>query len=74
MLTIPARGRYANETFFVTMEEYENLVATNSADQATEMLLFTDGAQNELIDFRYKKAREHTPRTATEAAAGNDTG
>ena len=74
MLTIPARGEYPNETFFVTMEEYENLVATNSADQATEVLLCTDGAQNELIDFRHKRVQEQTARSAAEAAAGNGTG
>lgn len=60
MLTIPARGQYANETFFITMDDYQNMVASNSAEEVTELLLFTDGVQNELIDFRKKKAHpEH---------------
>lgn len=58
MLTIPARGQYANETFFITMDDYEDLIASNGAEGATELLLFTDGVQNELIDFRQKKARQ----------------
>ncbi len=58
MLTIPARGQYANETFFITMDDYEDLIASNAAEGATELLLFTDGVQNELIDFRHKKARQ----------------
>lgn len=58
MLTIPARGEYANETFFITMDDYENLIASNVAEGATELLLFTDGVQNELIDFRQRKAHQ----------------
>ena len=55
MLTIPARGEYANETFFITMKEYQELTAANSVQNPTEIILFTDGVQNELIDFRNKK-------------------
>ena len=29
MMTIPARGEYANETYFITMEEYLDLIAYN---------------------------------------------
>ena len=55
MLTIPARGEYANETFFITMEEYKELTAANAVQNPTQLILFTDGVQNELIDFRNKK-------------------
>ena len=58
MLTIPARGQYANETFFITMDEPEDLIARNSAEKPSELLMFTDGVQNELIDFREKRANK----------------
>ena len=58
MLTIPARGQYANETFFITMEDYEDLIACNATEDPTELLLFTDGVQSELIDFRQKRAHK----------------
>ena len=35
MLTIPARGEYANETFFITMDDYLDLVASNETESAT---------------------------------------
>lgn len=56
MLTIPARGEYANETFFITMDGYKNLTAYNEVHEPEELILFTDGVQNELIDFKGKRA------------------
>ena len=70
MLTIPARGMYPNETFFVTMEGYEEMIATNDTCGVTEMILFTDGVQNELIDFQGKKPQTEAVESAVEAAGG----
>lgn len=58
MLTIPARGEYANETFFITMEEFREITAANAVQDPYEIILFTDGVQNELIDFRNKRPDE----------------
>ena len=66
MLTIPARGMYPNETFFVTMDGYEEMVARNSTCGATEVILFTDGAQNELIDFQGKKPNAEAAGSAAD--------
>ena len=63
MLTIPARGEYANETFFITMDEYQDLIASNAVEHANELILFTDGVQNELIDFKNKRARQDAIKT-----------
>lgn len=68
MLTIPARGMYPNETFFVTMDGYEEMVARNSTCNATEVILFTDGAQNELIDFQGKKPNAEASGSVAEIA------
>lgn len=70
MLTIPARGMYPNETFFVTMEGYEELVATNDTCDATEVILFTDGVQDALIDFQGKKPHDEVVESAAKAAGG----
>ena len=71
MMTIPARGEYANETYFITMEEYLDLIACNHSQHAQELILFTDGVQNELIDFSNKRPRADTltsiPRTKDDA-------
>ena len=72
MLTIPARGMYANETFFVTMDGYEKMVAFNNACDVTEVILFTDGVQNELIDFRGKKPRSEAAESTTESLAAEE--
>ena len=70
MLTIPARGIYANETFFVTMDNYEEMVAANDTCDVTEVILFTDGAQDELIDFQGKKPRAEAAEAAAECLSG----
>ena len=72
MLTIPARGQYANETFFITMDSYEDLIARNSAKDIKELMLFTDGVQNELIDFRSKRAHQDTTAELANIARGAD--
>ena len=60
MFTIPARGQYANETYFVTMPEYEELIARNCTKKASSIFLFTDGVQNAAIDFQRKRPREES--------------
>ena len=64
MMTIPARGLYPNETFFVTIEDYQAMVATNETCDADEVILFTDGVQDELIDFKGKKPRSEAVESA----------
>ena len=70
MLTIPARGMYPNETFFVTMDGYEEMVATNDTCNASEVILFTDGVQDALIDFQGKKPHAEVVESAVKAAGG----
>ena len=58
MLTIPQRGQYANETYFVTEPHCEKTQFTNQATGITALALFTDGIQKSAVDFRNRKANE----------------
>ena len=57
MLTVPQQGMYANETYFVTMPQYEQIAFVNHTDAADALLMFTDGVQRHALDFASKKPK-----------------
>ena len=52
MLTVPQRGEYVNETFFLTEPHYQQTKFTREAKGITAVALFTDGLQKEAVDFQ----------------------
>ena len=56
MLTIPLRGEYANETYFITEPRHRDIVFPNETSGINAVTLFTDGLQRLAIDFAAKKA------------------
>ena len=58
MLTIPQRGEYANETYFVTEPHFRQTIFNRETSGITAIMLFTDGLQNHAVDFRNKKAHD----------------
>lgn len=56
MLTIPQRGEYVNETFFVTEDHFQQTMFSRGASGITAVALFTDGLQKEAVDFQHRKA------------------
>ena len=56
MLTIPQRGEYVNETFFITEPHYQQTKFTREATGITALALFTDGLQKDAVDFQNRKA------------------
>ena len=58
MLTIPQRGQYANETYFVTEPHCEQTQFANKTSGITAMALFTDGIQKNAVDFRNRRAND----------------
>ena len=58
MLTIPQRGEYVNETFFITEPHYEQTKFTREATGITALALFTDGLQKDAVDFQHRKAND----------------
>ena len=58
MLTIPQRGEYVNETFFITEPHYEQTKFTREATGITALALFTDGLQKHAVDFQHRKAND----------------
>lgn len=70
MLTIPQQGEYANETYFITMPQAENIAFFNQTDSVEALLLFTDGLQQQAIDFANK--RPHTDFVASAIKNGSN--
>ena len=58
MLTVPQRGEYVNETFFITEPHYEQTKFTREATGITALALFTDGLQKDAVDFQHRKAND----------------
>ena len=56
MLTVPQRGEYVNETFFITEPHYQQTKFTREANGITALALFTDGLQKDAVDFQNRKA------------------
>ena len=55
MLTIPQQGEYANETYFITMPQAEEIAFFNQTESADTLTIFTDGLQKQAIDFAHKR-------------------
>ncbi len=55
MLTIPQQGEYANETYFITMPQAEEIAFFNQTESADALAIFTDGLQKQAIDFAHKR-------------------
>ena len=51
MLTVPQRGEYANETYFITLPRADEIAFVNQTAAATALALFTDGLHDQAIDF-----------------------
>ena len=58
MLTIPQRGEYANETYFVTNPAYQDLIFRNQGTDILALAMFTDGIQNLAIDLPNKRPND----------------
>ena len=56
MLTIPQRGEYVNETFFITEDHFHQTMFSRETSGITALALFTDGLQKEAVDFQNRKA------------------
>ena len=56
MLTVPQRGEYVNETFFVTEPHFRQTMFSREASGITALALFTDGLQKHAVDFQNRKA------------------
>lgn len=72
MLTIPQQGEYANETYFVTMPQAEDIAFFNQTDSVETLLLFTDGLQNQAIDFANKRPHADFVGSAINASTHAD--
>lgn len=56
----PQHGEYANQTFFVTGDRaHGQLVVEVCAEEPSDVVLFTDGLERVLLDFKQRKA--HVP-------------
>lgn len=64
MLTVPQRGQYANETFFITQEQAPEIAFQNQTDHAQALAMFTDGIQSLMIDHQRKRANAKTVHEA----------
>ena len=74
MLTIPQRGEYANETFFLNGDYYEDILYSRTAEDITALVMFSDGLQGEAVDFRNKKPRaEFLEKIMQKALEGEET-
>ena len=56
MLTVPQRGEYVNETFFITEDHFHQTMFKRETSGITALALFTDGLQKEAVDFQNRKA------------------
>lgn len=66
MLTVPQRGEYVNETFFVTEPHFRQTTFSREASGITGLALFTDGLQKYAVDFQNRKANgEFIPQAIT---------
>lgn len=52
----PEQGEYANTTYFITDEDYNNHLHISHTESPDEIALFTDGLQNLVLSFSQKKA------------------
>ncbi len=58
MLTIPQRGEYVNETFFVTEPHFQQTMFSRETSGITALALFTDGLQKHAVDFQNRRAKD----------------
>ena len=66
MLTVPQRGEYANETFFITEDHFRQTMFSRDTSGITALTLFTDGLQKYAVDFQNRKANdEFIPQVIT---------
>ena len=64
MLTVPQRGEYVNETFFITEPHYEQTKFTREATGITALALFTDGLQKDAVDFQHREGERRLHPTS----------
>ena len=56
MLTVPRRGEYANETYFINESHFREVMFTRETSDITALAMFTDGIQKQAVDFQNRKA------------------
>ena len=72
MLTIPQQGEYANETYFITMPQARDIAFFNQTESAHALSIFTDGLQQQAVDFTHRRPHPEFITDAIKAPAHED--
>lgn len=67
----PEQGEYANTTYFITDEDFQNHLHISHRESPDEIALFTDGLQALVLSFSQKKAHAGFFRPLFEALRNN---